>query len=162
MTELCIWTMRSIIFDYPMAKIIKKLDCTKLKTGGFKNEHNTDLGIKSLISDAQFQKHFFRSSWTSSYQFWRLVTCFLSFMHSNHFVIFSFSISFSFFIDLTIIMLPNLDYAYNLSVVVVQGIERHVSGIRRVSYSYLCRFMVKLNGGGIKGFLTSIPHGNVL
>lgn len=54
--------MRSIIFDYPMAKIIKKLDCTKLKTGGFKNEHNTDLGIKSLISDAQFQKHFFRSS----------------------------------------------------------------------------------------------------
>lgn len=61
-TELCIWTMRSIIFDYPMAKIIKKLDCTKLKTGGFKNEHNTDLGIKSLISDAQFQKHFFRSS----------------------------------------------------------------------------------------------------
>lgn len=59
-------------------------------------------------------------------------------------------------------MLPNLDYAYNLSVVVVQGIERHVSGIRRVSYSYLCRFMVKLNGGGIKGFLTSIPHGNVL
>lgn len=87
--RVCVWTSVSIISVFPMAKNHQKAWLYQAINWGYKIEHNTDLGVVSLVSDAQywtcfkiFLTKFFNQFLMVGHQFP------IIFMHSNHLVIF--------------------------------------------------------------------------
>lgn len=87
--RVCVWTSVSIISVFPMAKNHQNAWLYQAINWGYKIEHNTDLGVMSLVSDAQywtcfkiFLTKFFNQFLMIGHQFP------IIFMHSNHLVIF--------------------------------------------------------------------------